>query len=96
MSYVTKTGKSENAAIQHITKNPKKFLNRYDKVKESTTLHRQFLRAKKVFEESDHITGLLLLSRDQMIKHEINFHSAEAERKRGNQITQKSVPHKNA
>ena len=31
-----------------------------------------------------------------MIKHEINFHSAEAERKRGNQITQKSVPHKNA
>ena len=65
MSYVTKTGKSENAAIQHITKNPKKFLNRYDKVKESTTLHRQFLRAKKVFEESDHITGLLLLSRDR-------------------------------
>jgi hypothetical protein len=92
MSYVTKTGKSENAAIQHIIKNPKKFLNRYDKVKQSTTLHRQFLRAKKEFEELDR-TGpfplLRLLSRDEMIKREINFHSAEAEEKRRNRITQK-------
>jgi hypothetical protein len=99
MSYATRTGHSELAAVKDIVKRPDKYLNRYSKyIKKPKTLHRQFLRAKKDFEKLDctDVSFLRLLSPAEKIKQQIDFYSAEAEKKRRNQSAQKSTPHKDA
>jgi len=99
MSVVAKMSKpSEADAVRRIARDPERFLNRYSSVENWRTLHRQFLRAKNEFEELDrtHHDPLYLLSRDEMIKHQIDSYSAEAEVKRRGRVAQKSVKLKNA
>jgi hypothetical protein len=89
---------SRKGAVEYITRNPGRFLNRYSGVPWKT-LHRQFLRAQKEFEEIDRThpgPRLWIMSRDEMIKHLIDTYSAEAEAKRRGQVAQKSVKPKNA
>jgi hypothetical protein len=87
MSVVAKQRRpSESAAVKHIVKNPTKFLNRYSKYK-VTTLHRQFLRAKKNFEEECSEDGLVwrgewIMNRDDAIRYDVEHYSAEAYRSR--------------
>jgi hypothetical protein len=100
MSVVAKQKRpSEYAAVKHIVSKPTKFLNRYSKYKVDT-LHRQFLRAKRNFEEQfdDGLAprGTWFMGRDDAIRYDVEHYSAEAHRKGRAQIAQKSVPHKNA
>jgi hypothetical protein len=87
MSVVAKQKRpSEHAAVKHIVDNPTKFLNRYRKYKVKT-LHRQFLRAKRSFEEQ--FDGGCFaprdgrfLRREDAIRYDIEHYSAEAYRSR--------------
>jgi hypothetical protein len=102
MSEVAKMSKpSEVEAVRRIARKPEKFLNRYDRYsgEKWKTLHRQFLRAKKEFEELDRTHPgpvLWLMSRDEMIKHLIDSYSAEAQIKRRGRFAQKSATQKTA
>jgi hypothetical protein len=87
-------------AVKYITANSEEFLNRYSKYQGETrtkTLYDQFLRAKKVFDRTEHVDRLSgrPLSRKAAIKQEIEFYSVEAHRKHKHQITQKSGKPKN-
>jgi hypothetical protein len=106
MSVVVKQERpSEHEAVKRIVSNPTKFLNRYSKYK-FLTLHRQFLRAKRQFEQKDRALrddgddptdrSGRIMSRDEVIRREIDLCSAEAYRKRRAQIAQKSATPKNA
>jgi hypothetical protein len=94
MTITTKRQISEYAAVAHITKNPQEFLDRYNEYKGKTkTLYDQFLRAKKAFDQTEHTDRLngQPLNRTAAIKQEIDFYSAQADRKHEHQITQKST-----
>jgi len=92
MYVVTEKRLKKHAAVWHIARNPKKFLGRYANYP-GGTLYRQFLRAKKHFDKLDRTDRLsgLPLTESGMIKQQIEFFSAEAERKRRSQATQKSA-----
>jgi hypothetical protein len=97
MSVVAKMSRpSEVEAVRRIARDPERFLNRYSSVKNSKTLHRQFLRAKNEFNEFEELDRIYLMSRDEMIEHLIDSYSAEAEVKRRGRVAQKSVKPKNA
>jgi hypothetical protein len=102
MSFTTKnkgtTKLSENAAVKDIADHPEKYLNRYIKYKQKT-VHRQFLRAKREFEQLEPMeySGSFLprtISRDEMIQKFIHFYSAKAELGRRRQVAQKSSTEK--
>jgi len=105
MSVVVKQKRpSEHAAVKHIVSKPTKFLNRYSKYK-FQTLYRQFMRAKRQFEQNDRALRDegddptdrwgRIMSRDDVIRREIDLCSAEAYRKR-RPHAQKSATPKNA
>jgi hypothetical protein len=100
MSITTKRKLKAYPAVKYLTENPEEFLNRYSQYKGKTktkTLYDQFLRAKKLFDRTEHTEGLYgqPLSRKAAIKQEIDFYSAQADRKHEHQITQKSGKPKN-
>ena len=94
MSVIAKQKRpSANAAVKYIVDKPTKFLNRYSKYKVKT-LHRQFLRAKRNFEEQFDKSGLAprgtwFKRRDDAIRYDVEHYSAEAYRSRRSPVTQK-------
>jgi len=92
MSIATKRKLKAYPAVQYLTENPEEFLNRYSEYEGKTktkTLYDQFLRAKKRFDRIEHTDRRYgqRLSRKAAIKQEIDFYSAQADRKHKHQIT---------